>query len=347
MKERLLKYLVCPECRGDLTLLNPIQQRNEIWEAALNCASCQHNYKVVEGIPRFLPEAIDSVVKRNVESFGAQWHLLGERSELNRREFLSYLDGLTPDFFRGKIVLDAGCGMGKFLYYAAQWGAEDVIGVDMSNSVEVAAHWTREMPNAHVIQGDIYKLPLREGFDFIYSIGVLHHLPDPERGFSSLVPLLGGNGEILAWVYAYEGNELYIRFADPLRRLTCRLPLSINKIGAQILAAVLWILIYTVYLPLNRMNLKRLPFNDYFLYFRELGFALFWGTVLDKMTPSISHYYRREEFEQWFVRAGLSDVRITQRNGNSWRGVGVSPGPPTLMPMASEQPLSEFALEEP
>ena len=105
--------------------------------------------------------------------------------------------------------------MGKFLYYSGKWGAKDVIGIDLSHAVEVAFQWTHEMPNVHVVQADIYNLPLRKSFDFIYSIGVLHHLPNPEGGFRQLVPLLRPGGKILAWVYGYEGNELYIKFADP------------------------------------------------------------------------------------------------------------------------------------
>lgn len=321
MKERLLKYLACPECRGDLTLQNERVQNGEIWEGELTCVNAEHRYQIIEAIPRFVPAHLDEVVQRNVQNFGAQWHLLDERSEINRREFLSYLDKVGPDFFKGKVVLDAGCGMGKFLYYAAEWGAADVIGVDLSNSVEVAARWTRDMPNAHVIQGDIYNLPLRQSFDFIYSIGVLHHLPDPPAGFRSLTRFLTQGGTILAWVYGYEGNQLYIKLADPLRWLTCRLPFAINKLGAQVLAAILWVMIWILYLPANRLGFKRLPMNDYLLYFYELGFPFFWGTVLDKMIPSISHHYRRDEFARWWEN--FVDVRLVQRNGNSWIGVGV------------------------
>lgn len=321
MKERLLKYLVCPECRGDLSLLNPRYQNDEVWEGELKCSLCPAGYPVAEGIPRFIPAEMDSVVQRNVENFGAQWHLLDGRSEVNRREFLSYLDKVSPEFFKGKVILDGGCGMGKFMYYAAEWGAEDVIGVDLSNSVEVASRWTREMPNAHVIQADIYRLPLRECFDFIYSIGVLHHLPDPPAGFRSLTKLLNRGGTILAWVYGYEGNQLYIKLADPLRSITSRLPFWVNKLGAQLLAGILWIIIWAVYLPANHLGFKRLPMNDYFLYFYELGFPFFWGTVLDKMIPSISHHYRRDEFARWWEN--FVEVRLVQRNGNSWTGVGV------------------------
>src|SRR5262249_33072470 len=156
---------------------------------------------------------------------------------------------VNQDFFKGRLVLDAGCGMGKFLYYAGQWGAKDVIGVDLSPSVELAFRWTREMPNTHVIQGDIYRLPLHKGFDFVYSIGVLHHLPDPEGGFHQLVRHLRRGGKILSWVYGREGNQLYIRLGDPLRRFTCHLPLGINKVIAQVLAGILWVIIHAIYLP--------------------------------------------------------------------------------------------------
>lgn len=323
MKERLLDYLCCPDCRAGLRLEAARHEQGEIWEGELVCTACGRTFPVTNGIPRFIPAHLDEVVQKNVSNFGDQWHLMKDRSEINRREFTSYLETIPPDFFKDKLVLDAGCGMGKFLYYAASWGARDAIGVDLSKSVEVAFQWTREMPNAHVVQGDIYNLPLRDGFDFIYSIGVLHHLPDPEGGFHKLVPLLRRGGKVLAWVYGYEGNELYIKLADPLRRVTSRLPLAVNKLGAQTLAAILWGLIHAVYVPAERAGFRRLPFHEYFLYFRELGFTIFWGTVLDKMTPAISYYYRREEFEEWFSKAGLKSAHITQRNGNSWRGESI------------------------
>ena len=324
MKERVLQYLCCLSCQSDLVLSDSRWEQGEIWTGQLQCTQCAATYPVKDGIPRFIPKELDETVALNVKNFGDQWHLMKERSEINRAEFLSYLEDLSPDFFKGKVILDGGCGMGKFLYYSGKWGAKDVIGIDLSHAVEVAFKWTREMPNVHVVQADIYNLPLRRSFDFIYSIGVLHHLPNPEGGFRKLVPLLRPGGKILAWVYGYEGNELYIKLADPLRRFTCRLPLAVNKIGAQALAGLLWGIIYAVYLPSDRIGFRRLPLFDYFLYFRKLGFRIFWGTVLDKMTPSISHYYRRDEFENWFTEMNLKNSSITPRNGNSWRGEAVT-----------------------
>src|SRR5205085_12165178 len=90
---------------------------------------------------------------------------------------------IEPGFFRGKIGLDAGCGFGRSLYYAASYGAE-VIGLDLSEAVEAARANTRDLPGAHVVQADIFHPPIRPGtLDFVYSIGVLQHLTDPRGGF--------------------------------------------------------------------------------------------------------------------------------------------------------------------
>jgi SAM-dependent methyltransferase len=263
-------------------------------------------------------------VRRNVANFGYEWRWLSSISEKNEQEFLSYLGTIRPESFSSETVLDAGCGMGKFLYFAGNYGAEDAIGVDLADgSVECAYANTKHLANVHVVQADLYHLPLKSCFDLIYSIGVLHHLVEPEVGFQKLVAHLASGGRILAWIYGYEGNELYIKFLDPLRKITCHLPLWLNKSLAALVAAVLWIPMTLVYLPLDMIHIRVLPFHEYLVYFHRLGFRFFWGTVFDKLIPPISHYYRREEFTLWFSNAKLFDITIIRRNSNSWSGCGV------------------------
>ena len=99
---------------------------------------------------------------------------------------------IEPAFFKDKLVLDAGCGIGRHAFFAAAYGAKEVIGIDLSDAVDTAFENVGHLPNAHIVQADIYDPPFRRAtaggdFDFIYSIGVLHHLPDPESGLRSLV----------------------------------------------------------------------------------------------------------------------------------------------------------------
>ena len=100
---------------------------------------------------------------------------------------------LVP-IFQGKVVLEGGCGKGRHTQLAANWGAREVIGVDLSDAVETAFAATRQLENAHIVQADIYHLPLARVFDYAFSIGVLHHLPDPRAGFRSLASKVRAGG---------------------------------------------------------------------------------------------------------------------------------------------------------
>jgi len=324
MRKKLLDYIVCPSCKSKLELEGEITGSAHVVKGRLKCAGCANSYEIKDGIPRFVPIKLDSVKSRTAKSFGYEWRRFGEIDRKNENEFLSYLDPLESKDLQGKVVLDAGCGMGKFAFLAGRYQAKDVIAIDFSSSVEMAYKNTSQLDNVHVIQADIYNLPLKKEFDFIYSIGVLHHLPEPEKGFSTLAGLVKESGKIFAWVYGKEGNWLYLTFAEPLRKfLTSWLPLPVNEFLAFILAGILWLVICLVYVPLTYIGLSRLlPLSEYFLYFRRLGFRIFWATVLDKMIPPISNYYSQNEFRKWFERAGLKEIYIGFRNSNSWKGFG-------------------------
>jgi SAM-dependent methyltransferase len=104
-----------------------------------------------------------------------------------------------------------------------------VVAVDASDAVEATQDKVSEFSNIHVVQADIHNLPFRKGIeaqiDFIFSIGVLHHLVEPQKGFEALVNHLKNDGTIFAWVYGRENNKWLIRVINPVRTfLTSRLP---------------------------------------------------------------------------------------------------------------------------
>src|SRR3989442_4281722 len=122
------------------------------------------------------------------------------------------------DAFAGRRVLDAGCGKGRLLLLGAAFGAKEVIGVDLGPAVDAAAQNTADLDNVHVVQGDLTRPPFRlESVDLIYSIGVLHHLPEPEAGFRALSPLLAPGGRFSAWLYAPLGSGSGLGLVDPAR----------------------------------------------------------------------------------------------------------------------------------
>lgn len=110
------------------------------------------------------------------------------------------------------VILDNGCGTGHFVEkYLKDY--DDVIGLDIAE--EMVKYAKTRMKN--VVLGDSQDLPFPNGkFDTIFARGLIHHLPDPERGVVEMARTLKPGGEVL--------------FVEPLSSVLSRLPRKIaNK----------------------------------------------------------------------------------------------------------------------
>jgi hypothetical protein len=130
-------------------------------------------------------------------------------------------------------------------------------------------------------------------------------------------------------VYGKEGNRWIELFIDPIRiHLTSRLPKFITRFISFLLALPLYLALKLIYLPLSRMprlaSVKRsLPYSDYLSAISSYSFAENFWNVFDHLVAPTSFYHCREELEDWFAAAELTQIEITPRNSNSWRGTGV------------------------
>jgi uncharacterized protein YbaR (Trm112 family) len=183
MKQALLRYLRCPSCHGAISISNATSDDGqEILEGELSCDSCGARFPIVRGVPRFANlSQIETDKAATAANFGWSWQHFSHHDERYTEQFLGWIGPVQPDFFEGKLVLEGGCGKGRHTQLAARWGARDVIGIDLSDAVETAFAATRHLANVHIVQADIYHLPLARVFDYAFSVGVLHHLPDPFR----------------------------------------------------------------------------------------------------------------------------------------------------------------------
>jgi SAM-dependent methyltransferase len=328
MKHRLVEYLVCPICAGELDLRAGAMEGAEIMSGGLDCAGCSRQYPIVRGVPRLLPETFSEEQRATADAFGYEWTHFSDLEDTYEGEFLDWIHPIGKDFFAGKLVLDGGCGKGRHVALSAAFGAAEVMGIDISDAVDAAFANTRHLPNAHIIQADIYHVPLKPVFQYAYSIGVLHHLPEPKAGFLSLVRRLEPGGRISAWVYGQEGNWWITHLVSPLRTVvTSRLPRAMTKAIAFAIAVPMQAKLRLIYRPINQRvpRLKRLLFyNDYFYSISGFSFRENYSTVFDHLVAPTAFYISRPEFEDWFREAALSGVNITWRNRNSWRGTGVT-----------------------
>jgi 2-polyprenyl-3-methyl-5-hydroxy-6-metoxy-1,4-benzoquinol methylase len=207
----LLDLLRCPQCAAVF----------ELDDGRLRCAE-GHTYPIRDDVPRFVPD--DSYAS----NFSLEWNRhrttqLDTRHGRRSEDALSSKTGLSRADVEGKLVLDVGCGMGRFADVASRWGGR-VVGFDLSYAVDAAQANLGGRENVAIAQADVFRLPFApQSFDIVYSIGVLHHTPDCAAAFRSLVPLVKPGGVLAVWVY--EVNALN-QFSDVYRKLTTRMPKS-------------------------------------------------------------------------------------------------------------------------
>jgi SAM-dependent methyltransferase/uncharacterized protein YbaR (Trm112 family) len=224
MKRDLIDLLCCPDCHGELTLADETpaetQGRRDIETGALRCAACNTSYPILRGVPRFVGS------DQYVGSFSYEWNRWNKvqldiaNGRRESEETFAEKTGFTPVELEGKLVLDVGCGAGRFLDVASRWGA-NVVGVDLSFAVEASQQNVGSRPNVSVIQADVFRLPFRPGtFDAIFSIGVLHHTRDTREAFLQLPKLLKPGGDMAVWLYWYP-DRLYCAASD-FWRAVCR-----------------------------------------------------------------------------------------------------------------------------
>ena len=297
-------------------------------EGELRCSSCASSFPITSGIPRFANlEEVESDKHATAENFGWQWKHFTHQDARYAEQFLGWIAPVTPEFFRGKVVLEGGCGKGRHTLLAAQWGAHEVIGVDLSEAVETAFAATRSAPNAHVVQADIFRLPLARKFDYAFSVGVLHHLPDPRQGFLSLASKVKPGGHVTAWIYGAENNEWIVRLVNPVReKITSRIDRRALLHLSKIPAAGLFLATKLIYGPLNRRGStlgQHLFYNDYLSAIAPFGWRDQHLIVFDHLVAPTAFYITREEFESWWRDVGATDVVISWHNKNSWRGTGM------------------------
>ncbi len=328
MKKSLLKYICCLYCKEELGLQNIKKSQNkEIIDGELFCKQCRRIYPVFRGVPRILPDNLEERKLSIANAFGYEWKNFNKLHTLYQKQFLDWIYPVKGESLKGKVVLDAGCGKGRHVYYSAKLGASDVIGIDLSDSVDIAYYHTKMFRNAHIIQADIYNLPFRCSFDFIYSIGVLHLLHEPATGFRSIMKFLGEKGLITAWVYSYENNEWILKYINPLRKLiTSRMQYPILKLLCTTFTLFyLYPVLKLIYKPINN-HMKYISnclfYNDYLFYLSEFKFRDINCTVFDHLVAPEAHYLKEGEFKRWFLENNLKDIKITMRMKSGWKGYG-------------------------
>ncbi|MBZ0232802.1 MAG: class I SAM-dependent methyltransferase [Deltaproteobacteria bacterium] len=309
----LSRILRCLSCRGAV-IMTP---------TAVRCTACSRVDAVENGVPRFVPR------DNYAASFGLQWNRFARTqldshngTTISRDRFLAQSRWTERDL-SGALVLDGGCGSGRFAEIALSLGAE-VVAIDFSSAVD-ACRSNNGSEELHVLQADLYDLPFAPGsFDFVYSFGVIQHTPDVRGALEALVAQVRPGGRIAVDVY----RSSWRQFLHPkfwLRPVTKRVPSAALFGWVERLAPPLLEVSRTVgRVPLVGAALRRaLPVANYEGVFpldedQLRDFAVL--DTFDWLSPRYDQPQSAATLERWMRELGLVEIEIDHPAHMTGRG---------------------------
>lgn len=202
----------------------------------------------------------------------------------------------------GKLVLEAGIGIGGVADYVCRQEKCELIGLDLGYAVDSANRHFGKNPFLHLVQASVFAPPFASAtFDFVYSFGVIHHTFSTETAFKSLARLPRQGGRLYIWVYSpYDEQRNLLRrglmvMENVIRPTLWKMP---EKLQTVALAPVV-----PAYMAMQWLRSKRSDGSVIAYGFREALHA-----ARDRFTPPFVHRHTEEEVASWFESAGFTDL---------------------------------------
>lgn len=257
---------------------------------------------------------------RTIEDFGRQWQKFDDVDTGYYGAEILFADILWPlvraEDVSGKFVADVGSGTGRIVKMLLAAGAKKVLAIEPSDAMVVLKRNVGDNADVECLQVEGRQIPAGAGLDWIFSIGVIHHIPDADSVIRACRNALRPGGRLALWLYGKEGNQGYLLFATPLRWLTKRCPDLLLGAFARCCVPLL-----RVYQWLCRW--LPLPMSGYFRgHVSKLSNRQLVMTVFDQLNPAYAKYYTKAEAIDLLRSAGFSNIEIHHRHGYSWTIVG-------------------------
>jgi SAM-dependent methyltransferase len=264
-----------------------------------------------------------------VDSFGDEWQAFHgfDQKEIDVLGN-EYFDIVTEKMLNSSsAVLEVGCGSGRFLKFIVD-RAGLIVGVDPSHAIFAADNLLGKNDKVTLVKASANDLPFQdESFDFVYSIGVLHHIPDTFKAMQACVNKVKKGGYFLTYLYYNLDNRGFVfrsifGLSNVLRKGICKLPGKSKRFVCDVLAVGF----YMPFVGFSRLlkvvgvgeNVrKKIPLFGY----ENKSFYIIRNDSLDRFGTPLEQRFTRKQIEEMMRKAGLDEI-VFSENIPFWHVVG-------------------------
>ncbi|MDD4979826.1 MAG: cobalamin-dependent protein [Candidatus Omnitrophica bacterium] len=235
-----------------------------------------------------------------------------------KKYHLDFMQETIPEkITRGSCGLEIGCGCGWDAFAMAKNNPMlHVIGMDISDGVYVAAKLSRKLNNVNIIKGSAVDIPLRNGVcDFVYSFGVLHHIPDYKKAFLEIGRVLKKGSPCFLYLYEDHAQNLIkylgIKLINIIRKFTLKIPPRILYLFSCLISPV-FVIIFSY--PARFFKRYRITYTLYEKIPFNFGRSLFSlrGDIYDRFSAPVEHRFSRDELYRIFDEFNFYNIQITK-----------------------------------
>lgn len=259
-----------------------------------------------------------NIDKKVVDEFGEEWLKFYEHDDdLVKKGGQEYFDILNEKMIHSNTyLLDVGCGTGRWTKYLAP-KVGFIEAVDPSNAIFAADKLLTNVENVRLSKASIETLPFPdETFDFVMSIGVLHHIPNTKKALIDCVKKVKKGGYF--FVYLYYNLDRRGSFYKSLFQLSNLLRKGVSKLPGKIKHFVCDVLAIIFYMPFiltgrlfNFLGFKdlarRMPLHGY----QNRSFFMIRNDALDRFGTRLEQRFSAKEIIGIMQDAGLTDIVIS------------------------------------
>lgn len=269
-----------------------------------------------------------NIDKQTVVSFGGEWKKFDSFSEEEiKRTGDMYFDIIDfKQINEQSTVMDVGCGTGRWTKYIAS-RVKFVEAVDPSEAVFSAANLLKDQKNVRITQASTDNLPFDDNtFDLVFSIGVLHHIPDTRQAMRDCIKKLKKDGLFLVYLYYnFDNRSLLFKFlfklSNFLRKIVSSLPSRLKRITCDCLALFVYMPFVLAARLFYQIGLKKIAKKIPLSIYANQTFNIIRNDSLDRFGTPLEQRFSREQIATMMRECGLTDI-VFSENVPYWHGVG-------------------------